>query len=360
MSRYEERLEKDLNEIQEMLANLADRVQTGMADAIRSVLSGNEELAFRTVLADESVNTLYRKIDARCHAFIALHLPSAGHLRRISATLRTNLQLERIGDYTVVIAREGLQLPSPPAGSLATDLEMVANDGTRILGQAITAFLARNGEAARATQGLAGGAEHTMDRIYRQLMSEDFGVDVRGRIAYFAIYNQLKRLWDQAKNICEETIFLVSGETKPKKVHKVLFVDDDNSGLSQMAEAIARKLYPDQVHFDSAGRAPADALNAQLVSFMEAHGFDLAQAEPKALPEDPQDLDRYFVVVSVEGSFRNFCPTLPFHTAGFTWDVGSLPRDMSEGETDKAFEEIYRELALCIRDLVDRLTGEVD
>ena len=77
------------------------------------------------------------------------------------------------------------------------------------------------------------------DRIYEQLMAEELNVDVRDRIAYFAIYNQLKRLWDQAKNICEETIFLVSGETKPRKVHNVLFIDEDNAGLSQMAEAIA-------------------------------------------------------------------------------------------------------------------------
>ena len=68
-----------------------------------------------------------------------------------------------------------------------------------------------------------------------------------GRIAYFAIYNQLKRLWDQAKNICEETIFLgLRGNQTQENSYRVLFVDEDNSGLSQMAEAIARKLYPDQ------------------------------------------------------------------------------------------------------------------
>jgi protein-tyrosine-phosphatase len=237
---------------------------------------------------------------------------------------------------------------------------MVATDGSRILGQAIAAFLDRNGDAARATQALAGGAQRIMDRIYEQLLSEDLGVDVRDRIAYFAIYNQLKRLWDQAKNICEETIFLVSGETKPRKIHRVLFVDEENSGLSQMAEAIANKLYPDLAQYESAGRTAADALNPELVSFMDGHGFDLAEAIPKALPEDPQDLDRFFVIVAVEGSFRSYCPTLPFHTAGFSWDVGSLPRGMSESETERSYEELYRELALCIRDLIDRLTGEID
>ena len=360
MSRYEERLEKDLENIHALVADVSRRVETGLADGIRSVLSGNEELAFQTVLGDEAVNTLFRKIDQQCHTFIARHLPSAGHLRRISATLRTNLQLERVGDYTVVIAREGMQLAEPPTGTLATDLEIVATDGSRILGQAIDAFLSENGDAARTTQALASGAQRTMDRIYTRLLSEDFGVEIRDRIAYFAIYNQLKRLWDQAKNICEETIFLVSGETKPRKVHRVLFIDENNSGLSQMAQAIANKLYPEQAQYASAGRIAAEELNPAMVSFMEGHGFDLSDAALEALPKDVQELDEYFVIVSVEGSFRSYCPKIPFHTAGFSWDVGSIPTGLSDSETEQAFEELYRELALCIRDLIDRLTGEVD
>jgi phosphate transport system protein len=360
MSRYEERLEQDLEEIHTQLADVARRVESGLADSIRSVLAGNEELAFNTVLGDEAINTRFRKIDALCHAFIARHLPSAGHLRRISSTQRVNLQLERIGDYTVIISREGLQLKEPPTGPVAVDLEIVANDGRRILHQAIAAFLESNGDAARATQGLASGAQLVMDRIYEQLQSEELEIDIKDRIAYFAIYNMLKRLWDQAKNICEETIFLVSGETKPKRVHSILFVDEDNSCLSQMAQAIATKLYPDDAKFSSAGRTKAAELNPELVSFMDAHGFDLEGASLDALPADPHELADHFVVVSLEGPVRSVCPELPFHTAAFRWDVGPVPRGLSESETTQCYEELHRELASRIRDLVDRVTGQVD
>lgn len=360
MSRYEERLARDLEEIHTQLADVARRVESAVADSIRSVLSGNEELAFNTVLADEAINTKFRRIDALCHAFIARHLPSAGHLRRISATLRTNLQLERIGDYTVIISREGLQLKNPPTGPIAVDLEIVANDGRRVLHQAITAFLEGNGDAARATQELASGAQQVMDRIYEQLQSDELEIEIKERIAYFAIYNMLKRLWDQAKNICEETVFLVSGQTKPKRIHSVLFVDEDNSCLSQMAQAIATKLYPDDAKFASAGRTKAAQLNPDLVSFMDAHGFDLEGASLDALPEDPRELARYFVIVSVEGPVRSLCPVLPFHTAAFTWDVGPIPRGLSESEIAEQYAEAHRELAVRIRDLVDRVTGRVD
>ena len=66
------------------------------------------------VLGDLVVNRRVRKLDSKCHAFVARHLPSAGHLRFVSSVLRLSIALERVGDYAVIIARELAQLESPP------------------------------------------------------------------------------------------------------------------------------------------------------------------------------------------------------------------------------------------------------
>ena len=57
----------------------------------------DNELAYLTVLGDNPINRNSRKLDSLCHAFIARHLPSAGHLRLMSSIVRVNVALERIG-----------------------------------------------------------------------------------------------------------------------------------------------------------------------------------------------------------------------------------------------------------------------
>jgi len=364
MSVYEARLQRDLDQIQELVATLSERVEQSLENAVQVVFSGNEELAYRTVLGDAAANRLSRELDRRCHAFVALHLPSAGHLRRISSTLRVNIQLERIGDYAVTISREAMQLSARPEGTIARELELVANDVRRMLHQSVEAFKDGNGEVARATIHLADDAEHTMDQLYGDLMSQDMnqasgGSQLKDLVAVFAIYSMLKRVWDQAKNICEETVFAVYGETKPTKIYKVLFVDEDNSCLGPMAEAIGRKNFAERAVYSSGGRAPAERLDANMVAFMESHGLDLSPVKPVAFDPKPEKLADYFVIVSLQGAVKSYVPKVPFHTSALSWDVGLPPDGLGESEARQRYEELYREMTSQLRDLADLLAGEI-
>ena len=257
MTHYEQRLQQDLDDIHARFANVAARVEKAIEDALGTVLSGDEDLAYRTILNDERINRDVRELDRLCHKFVAVHLPSAGPLRRMSSVIRTNIQLERLGDYAVIICREAVQLTRPPDGGIARELEMMATDSRRTLHQAITAFVDENGEAARATMHLADRVEHTMDSVYDALLGAGSTEELRDRVALFVVFNMLKRVWDQAKNICEETVFAVYGEQKAARVHNILFVDRDNCGASLMAETIARRAHGERARFHSAGPEPA-------------------------------------------------------------------------------------------------------
>ncbi len=118
MSHYEKRLESDLNRIREFLVAVAGQVESALKDSIHALMTGNEILAHATALGDKPVNRAIRELDKQCHGFIALHLPSAGHLRFVSSVMRIGIELERIGDYAVTIGRESVQLEKPPEGGL--------------------------------------------------------------------------------------------------------------------------------------------------------------------------------------------------------------------------------------------------
>ena len=122
MSHYEKRLEEDLSTIRNRIEAVAETIEAALHKAVHATLKGDRRLANQIVLDDKPINREIRAIDKLCYAFIARHLPSAGHLRFVSTVLRLNVELERIGDYAVAIAREAVQLSAAPSGSVGTAL----------------------------------------------------------------------------------------------------------------------------------------------------------------------------------------------------------------------------------------------
>ncbi len=357
MSHYEERLEQDLTRIRNDVAKMAARVTKGLDNAIHALLKGDHELATATILADHPVNRAMREIDRLSHAFIALHLPSAGHLRLLSAVIRVNIALERIGDYAVTIARVSEQLAEPPHGQIGRELERFATEAQLMLKQAVGAFNELNADTAKATMVMERDMEYDLDTIYAELMDNREHEKIKNLLAVFVIFTHLKRVADQAKNLCEETVFAVTGETKAPKVYNVLFLDEHNCCLSPMAEAIARKAFPESGLYSSAGSRPGAALNAAMVQFMADHGIDLSDVRPQALELTHHELAEKHVIVSLQGPVKNFVPELPFHTTGVEWEIGPVTDDEVNQLSTEEMEGIYREIATRVSDLMELLRG---
>jgi phosphate transport system protein len=358
MSHFEERLERDLTRIRKRVADMAAQVETAVRNSMHALQTGNNKLAAATVLADHQINRTMREIDRLCHGFIALHLPSAGHLRLLSSVIRANIELERIGDYAVTIAREALQISEPPRGSMAHVLDRVGSETQLMLHQAIRALNELNAEMARSTMILEEHMENDLDIVYAELMANDERGAVKNTLAAFVIFSQLKRVADQAKNICEETVFATTGEMKAPKVYNILFVDEDNSCQSQMAEAMARKYFPGSGNYTSGGSRPARDLNPAMTGFMGKHGISMATARPRPLDMTPLELTTQHVIVSLQGPVKSYFAQIPFHTTPLEWDLVRPPEGSDAGAIDKWLEDVYRDLGVRIRDLMETLRGE--
>jgi len=239
MSHYEQRLEKDLEHIRGEVSGLATQVKQAVKNSIHALLTANQDLASATILGDGPINRKMREIDTLCHRFIAVHPPSAGHLRLMSSVIRINIILERIGDYAVTISRELQRINGAPDKRLAQGIELMANEVQLMLKQAIASFDEDNAELARGTIAMSAQIANTVGGLYEELLDEQAQWSLTERFAVFSVYYRLERIADQAKNLCEQTIFTVSGEGKASKTYQILFLDDDNSCLSQLAEAVA-------------------------------------------------------------------------------------------------------------------------
>ena len=357
MSHYEQRLEKDLEHIRGEVSGLATSVKEAVKNSIHALLTANQDLASATILGDGPINRKMREIDTLCHNFIAVHLPSAGHLRLMSSVIRINIILERIGDYAVTISRELQRIKAAPDKRLAQGIELMANEVQLMLKQAVASFDEDNAELARGTISMASQIDNTVAGLYEELLDEQAQWSLTERFAVFSVYHRLERIADQAKNLCEQTIFTVAGEGKASKVYQILFIDEDNSCLSQLAEAVARKHFPQSGNYSSvAGREPAAELSSGLAEFMDSHGMDTSKAKTKAFDMTPVELSRFHVIISLKGSVTAYIENIPFQTTALNWELPSVPEGCVCSEQD--YENIHRELSVRIKDLMLLLRGE--
>jgi phosphate transport system protein len=349
-SHYEERLQRDLDWIQELVAIVGQAITKAIDDAVTSVMRLDKDLAADTVIGDYTINRQTRELDRLCHAFVARHLPSAGHLRYVSAVLRLNIALERIGDYAATISRTAAQLSTQPPAVVVRDVEMMSEHARRMLSESLRSFQQR--DVALANNVLASASQFTryFDKVFADLVKEG---DARSRpsgdlFSMLATFNRLERVIHQAKNICEETIFVATGTTKGEKVFQILFVDGRNDGPSQLAEHFTRKAFPQSGRYRSAGWDVAEEIDPAWARFSQTVGIDLAKAWPTPLSTLQPQFDDYHLIVGLQADARERVGKLPFHTTMLVWNV-----DAAAGP-----ESVYRLLTPKIRELMERLRGE--
>jgi phosphate transport system protein len=360
MTHYEERLQTDLTRLREDVVAVGGKVQQAVEQAVRALLQMDRELAYATVLGDLPINREIRGLDHRCHVFVARHLPSSGHLRFVSSVLRLNVALERIGDYAAAISREAVQLSEEPPSTVARGIELLADQTLGALKQALSAFHDASAELARGTMRMADQTGRMFGTFYQDLL-DTAGNDkrpIRDLFALLVIFNRLSRVAAQAKNICEETVFAATGETKAPKIYRILFVDETNDCVSQLATAFARKAFPESGVFESAGWNPATVVRPEILEFLEANGYDASDVEPRSLAKLAPSLADYHLIVSLQGDLRPHVAEIPFHTVVLEWNVGACADGVTSEKLNQAVDEVRQKITGRLVDLMETLRGE--
>ncbi len=348
MSHFEERMEADLKVIRDWLWQIGEDVEVALLNAKKVMILQDSELAYATVLGDGQINRDSRECDRLCHTFIARHLPGAGHLRELASTARVNVSLERVGDYAVTMCREGLALPAPLSGQLSSNIDALFDESISILSESRKSFRDGNAEMAMALMQMARRVESKMDGVYEILFARDDRMDGPTMMAIFVVFNLLKRVADQAKNICDQTVYAVKGIAKIPKTYRILFLDQPGSGAAQMATAIGRKNYPESGYFMAATPGVADPVSASLHEFLTQTSLpdeDLVTEQLEVLEHDIAD---FVVIVSLSGKVDDYISKVPFHSSGLNWT-------MPEGDD---LQQHYRVLREELHQLMTLLAGD--
>jgi len=121
-----------------------------------------------------------------------------------------------MGDYAKGIATVSIRMGNEPLLKPLIDIPRMAKIAADMLHRALTAFVNEDIETARAIPQEDDEVDGLYNQIYRELMMfviQDAKVIEKANWLLWVGHN-LERVADRVTNICERTIFIVSGEMK--------------------------------------------------------------------------------------------------------------------------------------------------
>lgn len=336
---------------------MAGLAEQALSDCVIALQQGNRQIAYSVILRDQRIDELEKEIDRLCLEFVSRQQPAARHLRFVYAAIRLNLELERIGDYAESIARYVLRLIDNKVPSPTERFAEMASFSIPMLRDAARAFLSQDAELARVTMATEDAVDRLRSEVNAEILRsvQEGNVPVESLTPLMTIAYRFERVSDQAKNICQETLYMCTGQYAShlgSDVFRLLFVDEHDSCRSQMAEAIANSLELDHFRFASSGLDPRP-IDANTLGFLKSKGHDVSGNTPKR-PDQVTDADHYDVIVGLARSAQKAVPPPPRKTVYIDWalDDPSTMQGTPEQIT-AAYEAAYRFLETQIRELVD-------
>ncbi len=204
----------DLREIEEAVIQMGTLVENEIAQAIQSLTRRDTALAEDVIASDGAVNDLQRSIRSRCINLIALQAPVARDLRELSTVQLVINELERMGDHAAGIARQAIRVKDYEPHPLVGELSEVAKLVREQVREVIQAFIDVNVQRARDISARDDEIDHRYRTIFSDLinsMTADPSV-VPCATSLLFIAHDLERIGDRVTNICEDIVYMVSGE----------------------------------------------------------------------------------------------------------------------------------------------------
>jgi len=205
-------LDKEVETLNSLIQQMSQLVEQATDLAAQALLERNEELAYQIITNDSQVNTLRYQVEKLALQSIATQQPIAGDLRAIMAAVYVALDLERIGDHAVNVARLVLRVEEEGPFTSLYKLPAMAQRAREMVHEGVMAFLQRD-------QNLAHTVMFDDDRVdarYAELIHETLQ-DMRENdyitraTTLLLVGQNLERIGDRATNIAERAIFAASG-----------------------------------------------------------------------------------------------------------------------------------------------------
>ena len=205
--------EQDLDKLKAKLLEMSALVESAVYRSVQGVVEKNEELAQQVLKNEARINQLEIEVDDMAISLLALQHPLAQDLRLVTAAIKINNDLERMGDLSVSIAQSALSLIREPVIRPLIDIPHIAGLVQSMVRKALDAFVNRDPELARSVLASDDAVDNMRTASYHELISfmEQNPAHIPQALNLLTVVRNLERIADHSTNIAEDVLFLVKG-----------------------------------------------------------------------------------------------------------------------------------------------------
>jgi len=203
-----------IQQIKDEILLLGSMVEQATLDSVTAFKHRDLEAAKTIIEDDQSINDKRFAIENAIMILFATQQPLAHDLRLLSAMLLISNELERMGDYAKGVAHNAIRLGISDIPIPIRDIEKMAELGVNMLHRSLSAFVNENLELARKIPEEDDLVDDLFNKSYRSIVNVMVSNPTMIDDASFLLWvvHNLERFADRTVNICERTLFIVSGE----------------------------------------------------------------------------------------------------------------------------------------------------
>ena len=206
--------ETEIKRVKDDVLMLGSMVEQSILGSVEALKKRDLKAAQRILEGDRAINKKRFEIESQLMILIATQQPMAHDLRLLASIMEIISELERMGDYAKGIANINIRMGDEPLLKPLIDVPRMAEKGADMLHRSLTAFVNEDIETARRIPVEDDIVDGLYLQIYRELITiviADPTTIERANWLLWVAHN-LERFADRVTNICERTVFVVTGE----------------------------------------------------------------------------------------------------------------------------------------------------
>jgi phosphate transport system protein len=206
----------DLKILNDLVTQMMTDTENQIVRALQAISSDDEKLANEVGADDGKVNDLEQQVHETATRVLALRQPLSRDLRSLIGAMRISVDLERVGDYAVNIAKR-VPLPVDRAPEEAvSEMERMGHIVTSMIATLREAF--STGDSAKAVE--AWSQDDLVDDLYARLITETRSrmekthgdgeqLEMFSHVLFMG--KALERMGDHLTNVAEHIYYSVEG-----------------------------------------------------------------------------------------------------------------------------------------------------
>jgi phosphate transport system protein len=204
---------EELELLKSKLLEMSSLVESSIYRSVVSVTDKDEITANEVLKTEARINQMEIEIDDLAISLLALQQPMAADLRLITAAIKINTDLERMGDLAVNIAERAISLLHEPVVNPMIDIPHIAGLVQSMVRKSLDAFVRADAELARSVLASDDAVDNLRTASYHELVSfmESDPKNIRQALDLLSVVRNLERIADHSTNIAEDVLFLAKG-----------------------------------------------------------------------------------------------------------------------------------------------------